>query len=112
MDRREDTIQGLGRLSAAQRRYLLELEPNRVNEGLANWVAEVETQFQNRSHRKPLRGPGLATAHSLIRKGIVKPRPEPCECGYHYVSLTPLGIEMRAALQAPPNTSIGERDDD
>lgn len=82
-----------GRLTHAQRRYLLELEPNRVDE-------EWQGQFRNRTHRKALRRPGLDTAHPLIRKGIVAPRPEPCECGYHYASLTPLGLQVAAALRA------------
>jgi hypothetical protein len=81
------------RLTDAQRRYLLELEPNRVDE---DWQA----QFRNRTHRKKLKRPGLDTAHPLIRKGIVAPSPEPCECGYHYASLTPLGERVRAALQS------------
>lgn len=84
------------RLTDAQRRYLMALEPNRVDPGEAYWQA----QFQNRSHRKPIKNQGLATAHVLIRKGLVKRIPEPCECGFHYASLTELGLELQAALRA------------
>lgn len=84
------------RLSDAQRRYLLALEPNRIDAGEEYWQAE----FRNRSHRKPIKNQSLASARVLIRKGIVKPRPEPCECGFHYASLTPFGLEVQAALKA------------
>jgi hypothetical protein len=84
--------QAIDKLTDAQRRYLTALEPNRVDE-------EWQGQFRNRTHRKELRRPGLDTAWPLIRKGIVSRTPEPCECGYHYASLTPLGLKVQAALR-------------
>jgi hypothetical protein len=91
------------RLTDAQRRYLIELEPNRVEE---DWQA----QFRSRTHRKQLKRPGLETAHSLIRKGLVKPSPEPCECGWHYASLTELGLKVQAALRARISETKKDRD--
>jgi hypothetical protein len=90
------------RLTDAQRRYLIELEPNRVEE---DWQA----QFRSRTHRKQLKRPGLETAHSLIRKGMVKPSPEPCECGWHYASLTELGLKVQAALRPHFRNKEGSR---
>jgi hypothetical protein len=90
-------------LTEAQRRYLHALEPNHVRDDAPRWVQDVEREFQNRSFRKPLGGNSLASAGALIRRGVVKHQPAPCECGSHYASLTPLGLEVRALLQDQQN---------
>lgn len=96
----EELVELAERLTDAQKRYLLALEPNRVDATAAYWVQQVEREFKNRTHRKELKRPGLDAARPLIRKGIVAARPEPCECGWHYASLTPVGLEVQHLLRA------------
>jgi hypothetical protein len=88
-----------GKLTKAQQRYLLALEPNRIDPGASSLARTVQREFQNRDFRKPIGLPGLPTAWALIDKVIVKARPQPCECGWHYASLTPCGLQVRDYLQ-------------
>ena len=86
------------KLTKAQRQYLVELELNSPRPGLSEWQEGIEAEFHNKGFRKAIRRPGLDTAWALIRKGVVKRSPQPTECGFHYASLTPLGLAVRAIL--------------
>jgi hypothetical protein len=90
-------------LTEAQRAYLLALEPNSIAINAPSWIQEVERDFQNRTHKKPIGGRSLASAGVLVRKGVIAACPEPCECGWHYASITPLGLAVRRHLQEQAN---------
>jgi hypothetical protein len=91
MDRREDTIQGW---------------PDEAR------VANIASRLSQLERRAMLHREGGSeacmsweTAQSLYERGLTQ------RCA-RFLRLTSLGKKVRASLQAPPNTSIGERDDD
>lgn len=86
------------RLTEAQRKYLRALEPNLIDADRAEWQRKAQREFQDRTFRKSMQGWSARIAQALVRKGVVAAQPCPCDCGYHYCSLTPLGLEVRALL--------------